>query len=502
MATPEVIDISKMDSDNVNIDTETISLSGNDSSSKKSVNFNIGLDMLMNTKTSSKSNGGGESSLDDLEKDLNDLTEDLEYSSGLESGNQSSKSPIHLGSAFSTSIGINDSSSSPEPIQINTDYDLGKSTSKNHDNDSTWDGYKKFNDIPVEPSKPIQKDPPMTKHQLYKEKFKYLRKLQALQDRGIKLSREYTTENSLDEMKAEYESLYEEREKKNSVKFQKELLSTCISGLEWLNGKLDPFDIKLDGWSDQVNENVDSYEDIFEELHDKYRGVNMAPELRLLFGLVGSAVTVHVTNSAMARLGPGIGNFLQQNPDMMRQFTNSAASAMQQEAMQSGQAGFGNFMGDLMGGNPGGGQPTSRSRQTTSIPQRPEIIPPQHSHHSRPDIGMSRGQPDFDDAENMEGGASANYGRPEMKGPSDINDILSGLKAKNPALRAEQSSIKRVQTQPQQTSLPPKRTRKPKDTGSTISIEELQLSSKDADNFPKKSKRRPRSERNTVSLDI
>lgn len=494
MASPEVIDISKMDSDNYKIDSEPISLSGDDSS-KKSVNFNIGLDMLMNTKNSSKSKDNGDSSLDDLEKDLNDLTDDLQNSSDFKSD---SNPPIKLGSAFSMNVD-NNGGSSPEPIKINTDYDLGKSTSKTEGTESTWDGFKKFNDIPVEPSKPIQKDPPMTKHQLYKEKFKYLRKLQALQERGIKLSREYTTENSLDEMKAEYESLYEEREKKNSVKFQKELLNTCISGLEWLNGKVDPFDIKLDGWSDQVNENIDSYEDIFEELHDKYRGVNMAPELRLLFGIVGSAVTVHITNAAMSKLGPGIGNFLQQNPDMMRQFTNSAASAMQQEAMQGGQAGFGNFMGDLMNGNQTP-QRTQQSRQTNSIPPRPEIIPPQHSHNSRPDIGMSRGQPDFDDAENMEGGTS--YGRPEMKGPSDINDILSGLKAKNPALRAEQSTIKRVQTQPPQTSSQPKRTRKPKDTGSTISIEELQLSSKDADNFPKKSKRRPRSERNTVSLDI
>jgi hypothetical protein len=491
MSGPEIIDISKMESNNVKLDDTPIHLSSDDDSSKKSVNFNIGLDMLMNTKTHNKSSGSGSDSLDDLEKDLNDLTDDL---------TSDSKPSISLGTAFTSSLDTHGSgSSSPEPIKLNISEDLGKSTSKSTGVDSTWDGYKKFNDIPVEPNKPVEKEPPMTKQQIYKEKFKYLRKLHALQERGIRLSKDYTTDNSLDEMKAEYESLYEEREKKNSVKFQKELLTTCISGLEWLNGKVDPFDIKLDGWSDQVNENIDSYEDIFDELHDKYKGVNMAPELRLLFGIVGSAVTVHITNSAMAKLGPGIENFLQQNPDMMRQFTNSAASAMQQEAMQGGQTGFGNFMGDLMGGQ-SAPQKTRTQRSTNPIPARPEIIPPQ-SHNTRPDIGMSRGQPDFDDAENMESGGS--YMRQEMKGPSDLNDILSGLKAKNPALQSERSSlnsVKHVQTRPSGPKSKPGR--KPKDTGSTISIEELQLSSKDADNFPKKSKRRPRSERNTVSLDI
>ena len=37
---------------------------------------------------------------------------------------------------------------------------------------------------------------------------------------------------------------------------------------------------------------------------------------------------------------------------------------------------------------------------------------------------------------------------------------------------------------------------------STISIDELKLISKDADNMPKRSKRRPKSERNTVSISL
>jgi hypothetical protein len=102
----------------------------------------------------------------------------------------------------------------------------------------------------------------------------------------------------------------------------------------------------------------------------------------------------------------------------------------------------------------------------------------------RPDVGMARGVAHFDDAINMEEKfepvntkKSARKVRPEMKGPGDINEILSGLKTK------------RVNIQ------------KP-DNRSTISVEDLKnLKSSNLD-VPRKSVRKPRSERNTISLNL
>ena len=34
----------------------------------------------------------------------------------------------------------------------------------------------------------------------------------------------------------------------------------CITGIEFLNNKFDPFDIKLEGWGEQLNENIEEYE--------------------------------------------------------------------------------------------------------------------------------------------------------------------------------------------------------------------------------------------------
>jgi hypothetical protein len=75
--------------------------------------------------------------------------------------------------------------------------------------------------------------------------------------------------------------------------------------------------------------------------------------------------------------------------------------------------------------------------------------------------------------------------RPEMKGPSDITDILSGLKTKTINI---QEPPKQAQSNMNNDS-------------STISISDLKELQGDG-NMPKKSRRRQKSASNTVSLDI
>ena len=123
-----------------------------------------------------------------------------------------------------------------------------------------------------------------SKEEILRDKFEILRKLEALEKKGISLSKHYTMESSLSEMQGEYESIKAESEKKNSIKFQGKMLMAIITGMEFLNNKFDPFDIKLDGWAEQVNESIDDYDEIFSELHDKYKTkAKMAPELKLMF---------------------------------------------------------------------------------------------------------------------------------------------------------------------------------------------------------------------------
>jgi hypothetical protein len=234
--------------------------------------------------------------------------------------------------------------------------------------------FKKIEEINIE--KEIRGVEHKTKEDTLKEKFNYLRKLEQLESKGVTLSKRYSMDSSLDEMKGEYENIISEKERTNSIKFQGKVLTTLITGFEFLNNKVDPFDIKLDGWSEQVTENLEDYDDIFSELHEKYKSkAKMAPELKLLFQLAGSGMMIHMTNTMFKSAMPGMDDIMRQNPDLMNHFTKAAVSSMEKTS-----PGLSNFMNDF---------------------------------------GMSHSQ---------ESGPS-NL-REEMKGPDNINTLLSQLNKK------------------------------------------------------------------------
>ena len=102
------------------------------------------------------------------------------------------------------------------------------------------------------------------------------------------------------------------------------MLIAFVTAIEFLNTKFDPFDVKLDGWSENVHEGINEYDDIFGELHEKYKSkAKMAPELRLLLSLGGSAFMFHLTNTMFKSSLPGMEDVMRQNPDLMKQFASA-----------------------------------------------------------------------------------------------------------------------------------------------------------------------------------
>ncbi len=471
----EIIDISSLDFDDNSWDKKH-------SSGPKSTNFGGGLDFLMNDKM--KDGGMKPTSdidiedLSNLENELNDLADDTANISF------QPKSDI-----FNISSSNNDS----VKVRFDEPTSIGQATADSFDdNAKTWDGYSKFNNIPINPDKPMSSEPKMSKEDLLREKFKYLRKLESLEKKGVELSKKYNMESPLAEMQGEYETIMEEKSKQNSVKFQGNMMMAVISGIEFLNNRFDPFDIKLDGWGDQINENINDYDDIFGELYEKYKSkASMAPELKLLFQLGGSAMMVHMTNTMFKSAMPGMDDILRQNPDLMRSFQTAAVNTMGQSS-----PGFGNFMNGIMNPEPsvgmGRGPPPPMQTQGPRAVPPPQNRPGNNDFSRSVDMNLKMTRPSF---ENDGINIKENYGqepsmktvrkpatntRAEMKGPSDINDILSGLKTKTINI--------------QEPSLP---------EDSTISISDLKDLQNDG-NMPKKSRRRQKSDKNmnTISLDI
>lgn len=161
-----------------------------------------------------------------------------------------------------------------------------------------------------------------------REKKEIIYQLDRLEQRGYKIPFKFNLNSDLEEMKLEYNKLLKEKELDNSVRFSRKMLMAFVTGSEYLNNRYDPFSIQLDGWSDQVHDNITDYDDIFEELHEKYKstGKKMPPELRLFISLSGSAFMFHLTNRMFKEQKlPDVENVLKSNPDLMKQFQQAAA---------------------------------------------------------------------------------------------------------------------------------------------------------------------------------
>ena len=177
------------------------------------------------------------------------------------------------------------------------------------------------------------------------EKKEILYQMDRLRAKGYTLPHEFSIHSDIDEMRAEYHRIVREKEIDASIRFQRKMLMACVTGIEFMNTKFDPFAVKLDGWSEQVHENVNDYDDIFEELHDKYKGSGqkMAPELRLLMSLSGSAFMFHLTNSMFKQSNlPDVEDVIRSNPDLMKQFQHAAMNkmgSMPQPPQRNGQPG-------------------------------------------------------------------------------------------------------------------------------------------------------------------
>ena len=230
-----------------------------------------------------------------------------------------------------------------------------------------------------------------------KEKNELLAKLQRLEAKGIAVSRRYTMDNTLEEIKQEYARLVDSRNLEASLRFQRQALMSVVTGMEWMNGRFDPFDLKLDGWSESVHENVEDFDEIFEELYDKYkeRG-KMPPEARLVMALAGSGFMCHVSNTFLRSRMPNMDDVLKNNPEIARQFASAAAK-------QAG-PGFGNFMSMAM--NKDGPAPAQQGAQQPGA------------------FFGANGSAPVQTPQSVAAMEQRPTARREMKGPSGVDDIL------------------------------------------------------------------------------
>lgn len=493
----EVIDIGLADLDtasvSINDDIENITTSVNNST-KPSVNFGPGIELLMNDKnvSSSRSTNVGMDDLDNLEKELNEA-------SGI-TPDTSTEKTTSGGGGFADLFGFG-AKGPTETVKLDAngnvnDSKLGYATMESIGSTKTWDGFSKVNEVPASSSGPRLND-----REKRRKKRAMLKKMEEWYEKGhVKHGSNFTMDSDFDEVEDEYETIMEEKRKKDSIKLQGWWFTTLVNSIEYGNAVFDPFGLNLDGWGEQINEDIESYEEIFAELHDKYKGGKMSPEISLLLRLGFSGAVLNITNKALSTATPGFNDVIKQSPELMKMFSEATVKSMSNE---NGGGGM-DFVSQMLNADHKpdtsfGPPPRPMETQKQNPPARPGMQFTE-APNNRPDISMGRGsmfreegvnihqqQENLQTQEKMgrqmpprEPPANSMQGpRPEMKGPQnvDLDGILSGLKTREVNIHSQQEN------------------------DSMVSISSL----KDAQNgvLPKKTNRRKqRSDKNTISLDI
>ena len=191
-------------------------------------------------------------------------------------------------------------------------------------------------------------EPKKTYEEIQKEKQQFLFELERLHKQGYAPSKRYSMASSYEELKFERDRLKKQRDVEKSINFSRKVLMAAVSGIEYLNSSIEnPFDLKLKGWSENVMENIDDYDEVFEELHDKYgESVKMAPELKLIMMVAGSGFMFHLTNSLFKSASPNLKDILRENPDIARNIQEKAAKSTMNNINQ--QFGEDDMIGNMM----------------------------------------------------------------------------------------------------------------------------------------------------------
>ena len=387
-----------MESINLDLESEShknIDISLNDRPSTQGINLqksdtgsSLGLDLLINKKKAGsegiKSININNSSSSTPSSPSKNMSLNLDNELGINSLNLDKKDEgiVNLDSLLSD----NSNNTKPKEQDNLNDLSLG-------DLDLNLDS---LDDINPEPTLNInneiktpelsQQDRPKTYEEIQKDKFELLCQLERLEAKGVKLEKKYDMNSDYSEMKHDFDRYSSRRELDQSIRFQQKMLVAGVTAIEFLNNRFDPADIKLDGWSESIHEGIHDYDDVFEELHEKYKGKSKTPpEVRLLMMLGGSAFMFHLTNTMFKSSLPGVGDIMKQNPDLMQQFAKATMNSMGPQ-----EPGFSNIMNDMI-------NTQGSSRQSQPAPPR----------------------------------RSAGPSRPEMKAPPDLDSILSELSPGN-----------------------------------------------------------------------
>ena len=167
-------------------------------------------------------------------------------------------------------------------------------------------------------------------------------KIQQLQNKlyDVELNpKNFTTADSLSELQSEFERLTVIKNQKSTREWYRKILFGVTKGLEWCNLKWDPVGLKLDGWSTEIASNEDEFDEIFDELTEKYGSSfglekNIPPEIRLIGLILYSGITYSISQTLSSSYNdrPEFSEIINKDPVLRERFLKTATEIQLEQA--------------------------------------------------------------------------------------------------------------------------------------------------------------------------
>lgn len=167
-------------------------------------------------------------------------------------------------------------------------------------------------------------------------------KIQQLQNKlyDVELNpKNFTTADSLSELQSEFERLTVIKNQKSTREWYRKILFGVTKGLEWCNHKWDPVGLKLDGWSTEIASNEDEFDEIFDELTEKYGSSfglekKIPPEIRLIGLILYSGITYSISQTLSSSYNdrPEFSEIINKDPVLRERFLKTATEIQLEQA--------------------------------------------------------------------------------------------------------------------------------------------------------------------------
>lgn len=226
-----------------------------------------------------------------------------------------------------------DESSHPSEV-YNSFQNVGRESESSSSSSSSASSYSKGSS--KSSSVIVTRKKTMSLDDIMKRKQELLFELDRFEMKGRTYFRKLTLASSLEEIETAHDRLQLDMELDDAIASFRKLLITIVNILEMITNnyffqKYSPVKVRLSGWSQSVNSEIASYDNVFKKLYIKHRSKTLVgPELQLFFMVSMSGITFHLTSMAADSI-PGINEYLKRDPTLFPKFmsfVNQAGAGM------------------------------------------------------------------------------------------------------------------------------------------------------------------------------